>query len=318
MDSFRFDAPDALLLLLLVPALALYLRRRRAPAVRIGSAGPAAEVSRASWRVRARPLLPALRLTAVALLVLALARPQRGEAVARTQGNGIDIVLALDISSSMSLPFARRETRLDAARDVLTRFVRGRTDDRVGLVVFQGSSLTLSPLTTDYDTIAQDVARVDRIGLRDGTGIGVAIGESVNVLRDSAAASRIVILLTDGENNVLQIEPLAAAKIAARLGVRVYTIGVVSRGQNPGGGRLDIDEQSLQAIADVTHGTYNRAEDPAALQQIYDEIDRLEKSRFEDRELTRFDDVAPYFLAAAVAALAVEVALRHSWLRGLA
>ncbi len=317
MDGFRFETPAALLLLLLLPLAAVALRRTRAAATSIGSLA-ALPPQRITWRLRARPLAPALRLGAVALLVFALARPQQGEAVTQTSGNGIDIVLAFDISTSMSLPFAGGRSRLSAAKDVLTHFVQERTGDRVGLVVFQGSTLTLSPLTTDYNVVAQDVGEVDRIRLADGTAIGVAIGESVNLLRDSPAASRIIILLTDGENNGQQIQPLAAARIAEKLGVRVYTVGVVTRGQNPGRQALEVDEASLKAIAEVAHGTYNRAEDPAALQQIYSEIDRLEKSRFEDRTLTRFNDIAPYVLAGAAVLLAIEAGLRHSWLRGLA
>ena len=317
MDAFRFDAPYALLLLLLVPALALYLRAARAtaPVTRVGSIDGAAGARR-TWRVRLQPLLPAMRLGAAALLVIAIARPQRGEATAQTQGNGIDIVLAFDISTSMTLPFSRSATRLDAAKDVLTRFVGGRTNDRVGLVVFQGTSLTFSPPTTDYAAIAQDVRDVDRVHLGDGTAIGVAIGESVDLLRDSPAASRVVILLTDGENNSLQIEPLAAARLAEALGVRVYTVGVVSRGANPQD-VINVDEESLRAISSVTGGTYNRAEDPAALEQIYENIDALEKSRFEDRRVTHFDDVAPYVLAAAAALLAIEMLLRYVPLRRL-
>ncbi|MDP9236251.1 MAG: VWA domain-containing protein [Chloroflexota bacterium] len=317
MDGFRFETPAALLLLVVVPVLWLYLQRRRDPATTFGFIAGGAVAPR-TWRVRAQPLLLALRLLAVALLILAIARPQHGEATTVSEGNGIDIVLAFDISTSMSLPFARGQTRLAAAKSVLSSFVEGRQNDRVGLVVFQGSTLTLSPLTTDYDAIAKDIDGVDRIRLQDGTAIGVAIGESASVMRNSTAASRVVILLTDGENNVQQLEPLAAARIAETLGVRVYTVGVVTRGSNPLGPALGVDEQSLRAIADVTHATYNRAEDPAALQQIYDQIDRLEKSRFQDRILTRFDDIAPYFLAAAVAALVAETSLRNSLLRRLA
>lgn len=316
MDGFRFETPAALLFLLLLPALVAFLYRSRPPATSIGSIA-ALPAFRPTWRLRGQRLLPALRIAAVALLVFALARPQRGEAVARTRGNGIDIVLAFDISTSMSLPFAGGRSRLSAAKDVLTRFVQGRTGDRVGLVVFQGSTLTLSPLTTDYSVVAQDIAEVDRISLADGTAIGVAMGQSVNLLRDSTAASRIVILLTDGENNGLQIQPVAAARIAEKLGVRVYTVGVVTRGRNPGQPATEVDEAALKAIADVAHGTYNRAEDPEALRRIYQEIDQLEKSRFEDRIVMRFDDIAPWLLAAAVALLAAEIALRHSWLRSL-
>jgi Ca-activated chloride channel family protein len=207
---------------------------------------------------------------------------------------------------------------MDAAKDVVSRFVEARTDDRVGLVIFQGSSLTMSPLTTDYDAIAQEVRDAGRVRLKDGTAIGVAIGESVNLLRGSNAASRIVILLTDGENNSTAIQPAVAARIAETLGVRVYTVGVVSRGRNPAQSTLNVDEQSLREIASVTGGAYGRAEDPAALQQIYDNIDQLETSRFQDREFTRFDDIAPYFLAAAAALLALELALRASVFRRLA
>lgn len=316
MDGVRIASPYVLLLLLAVPALAAYVwRGRNAPAgVLVGALGAAA-TARPTWRVRAERLLPVLRLLAVALLVVALARPQRGEASSRTRGEGIDIVLGFDISSSMTQPFARGKSRLQAAQDVLSQFVAARTDDRVGLVVFQGATLTLSPLTTDYRAIAQQVQAASRIRLEDGTAIGVAIGESVNVLRGSNAASRIVILLTDGENNGKAIEPLAAARIAERLGVRVYTVGVVSLGTNPGFSRLNVDEQSLREIAGVTGGTYNRAEDPQALQDIYSSIDRLEKSRFEDERFTRYDEIAPYVLAAVAALLALEMALRYGVLR---
>jgi Ca-activated chloride channel family protein len=266
--------------------------------------------------VRGERALPVLRLLAVALLVVAIARPQRGEAVAQTQGEGIDIVLAFDISSSMSQPFARNRTRLQAATDVLSQFVAARTNDRVGLVAFQGASITMSPLTTDYTALGGMVRTAGRIQLSDGTAIGLAIGESVNLLRSSTAASRVVILLTDGENNVHDIEPGEAARIAERLGVRVYTIGVVTPPAFENfRTSLGVDEQSLKEIAQATGGTYNRAEDPQALQQVYDTIDKLEKSRFADKTVTRFDDIAPYVLAAAAAALALELALRYTLFR---
>lgn len=316
MDGFRFASPYALLLLLAAPVLAAYLwrARRDAAPVRVGALGAAAGARR-TWRVHTEPLLPIVRLLAATLLIFALARPQRGEAASRTQGEGIDIVLGFDISSSMTQPFARGKTRMQAAQDVLSQFVTARTNDRVGLVVFQGASLTLSPLTTDYRAIAQAVQDAGRIHLEDGTAIGTAIGQSVNVLRSSNAASRILILLTDGENNGTTIEPLAAARIAQTLGVRVYTVGVVSLGTNPGFSRLNVDEASLKEIASVTGGAYNRAEDPQALQDIYANIDRLEKSRFEDQRFTRYDELAPYLLAAAAALVALEIALRYGLLR---
>lgn len=316
MDGLRFASPLALLLLLAVPALAAYLYRRRAtrPSVRVGSLATARGVPR-TWRSRAEPFVPAIRLLAIVALVVSLARPQRGETAVTTQGEGIDIVLALDTSSSMSQPFARNRTRLQAAEDVLTRFVNARTRDRVGIVVFRGSSLTLSPLTTDYAALSAGITNANQIRLEDGTAIGVALGESVNLLRGSDATSRIVILLTDGENNAHEIEPLAAARIAQRLGVRVYTVGVVSPGVNPAQSSLEVDEAALREIASIAGGTYNRAENPQALDDIYDRIDMLERSKFEERSFTRYEDIAQYALAAGVALLLIELALRTAVFR---
>lgn len=315
--DLRFADPYLLALLVLLPALAVYAWRARArtTAVAFGSLAGVGPAQR-TWRVRGEGLLPALRLLAVALLVIAIARPQRGEAVSQTQGEGIDIVLAFDISSSMSQPFARNRTRLQAATDVLSQFVAARTNDRVGLVAFQGASITMSPLTTDYNALGGQVRAAGRIQLADGTAIGLAIGESVNLLRGSTAASRVVILLTDGENNVHDIEPGEAARIAERLGVRVYTIGVVTpQAFEAPRTNLGVDEQSLKEIAQATGGAYNRAEDPQALRQIYEKIDKLEKSRFGDKTVMRFDEVAPYVLAAAAALLALELALRYTLFR---
>ena len=317
MDRLRFESPWALVLLFAVVALAISMYRARAQR---GSAMPFASIaaavgSRRTWRVRVEPFLPGLRLLAIAMLVVALARPQRGETAATADGEGIDIVLALDTSSSMSQPFARNRTRLQAAEDVLSRFIDGRTHDRVGVVVFRGSTLTLSPLTTDYAALQAGVANAGSFRLEDGTAIGVALGQSVNLLRGSNAASRIAILLTDGENNAHEIEPLTAARIAERLGVRVYTVGVVSPGDTPARSSLAVDEASLREIARVTGGTYSRAENPQALTDIYAKIDSLERSRFEDSAVTRYDDIAPYVLAAAVALLLLELTLRYSVLR---
>jgi Ca-activated chloride channel family protein len=164
--------------------------------------------------------------------------------------------------------------------------------------------------------IAQEVRDADRLRLKDGTAISVAIGESVNLLRGSTP--RAASSSSDRWRAATAIQPLEAARIAETLGVRVYTVGVVSRGRNPAQSTLNVDEQSLRAIADVTGGTYGRAEDPAALQEIYANIDQLEKSQFEDRGFTAFNDIAPYFLAAAAALLALECALRASLFRRLA
>jgi len=319
MPALRFETPEALLLLPLVAAALLaWARLRLRPAVRIGSASLAAGLP-VTWRQRARYAPALLRALAVASLVVALARPQSGTAATRSSQQGIDIVLAFDVSSSMSQPFARDRSRLDVAEDVLSQFVRSRQRDRVGLVAFQGSSLTMSPLTTDYAAVAEAVRNSGQLRLKDGTAIGVAIGQSVNLLRDSDAASRAVVLLTDGENNVRTIDPLAAARLAESLGVRVYTVGVVSLPPESAveRSRVGVDEQALKQIAEVTGGTYSRAEDPQGLRATYDRIDALERSRLPAGAGRTWREIAPYALAAALAALLLEAGLRASVLRGL-
>jgi Ca-activated chloride channel family protein len=312
----RFADPVLLALLVLLPLLGLYagFTHRQRSSVGFGALGAAAK-PRSTWRVRLERWLVPLRLVAIALLIVALARPQRGEAVTTVRGEGIDIVLAYDVSSSMSQPFARGQSRLEAAERVLTNFVTARGNDRVGLVAFQGASITMSPLTTDYAALAVMVDQSGGLQLTDGTGIGVAIGQSVNELRDSSAASRIVILMTDGENNVATIEPLAAARLAESLGIRVYTIGVVSPGFDRSQSSINVDEESLREIANVTGGTYSRAENPTALEEIYANIDTLEKSRFESTTVMRYDEIAPIVLAVAAVILAVEIVARYGLLR---
>lgn len=318
MDEIRFADAWLLWLLLLLPVLGLlWWWRRPEPGAAIGTAASVAGL-RPTWRTRLEPWLPVLRLAAVALAIVAIARPQRADVATAAEREGIDIVLAYDVSSSMSQPFARQgervESRLDAAERVLTEFVESRQNDRVGLVAFRAVGITMSPLTTEYDALAESVATASGLRLADGTAIGIAIAQSANVLRDSDATSRIVILMTDGENNVDEIEPLAAARLAESLGVRVYTIGVVS----PEPGRrstINVDEASLREIAEVTGGSYSRAENPEALAEIYATIDRLERSRFVGEEIVRLDDIAHWVLAAAIVVLAVEFAARYGILR---
>jgi Ca-activated chloride channel family protein len=317
MGEYRFETPWVLALLVAVPlllALAWPYRRGATGSVRVGQLG-AAHAANPTWRVRLEPALFVLRLAAVAALVLALARPQRGEARTELEGEGIDIVLAYDVSSSMTQPFGGQTTRLEAAEGVLTEFISARENDRVGLVAFQGSSITLSPLTTDYEAVATLAREAGKLQISDGTAIGTALGASVNVLRDSTAASRIVILLTDGENNEGELQPLAAARIAERLGVRVYTIGILATGFQANPARLNVDEESLRRMAEITGGTYGSARDTEALAASYTAIEELEKTRVEGRVFTRYDEWAPYVLAAAAAALALEVALRATIFR---
>ena len=233
------------------------------PAVAVGSITSASR-SRRTWRVRLQPLLPLLRLAAVALFIIALARPQRGEAVSETGGEGIDIVLAYDASSSMTQPFARGQTPPGSGTSP-EAFRRGARERPRGPRRLSRQRPSLSPLTADYAAVSEAVSIAPTIRLDDGTAIGTAMGESINLLRTSDSASKIVILLTDGENNSPTIEPLAAARLAESLNIRVYTIGVVSRSGNRSQSSLNVDETALREIANVTGATYNRAEDPGRI-----------------------------------------------------
>ena len=316
--NVQFASPLAFLLLLAVPSLLLWeLRGPRRPSLRLSSLAAAGALP-ATWRVRLRGLPAALRLAALVLLVFALARPQSGRADALLPREGIDIVLALDTSSSMGTAALGAEPRLAIAQRVLREFVAGREHDRVGLVAFRSRSLVLSPLTLDYDAFGTLVEQADEVNLPDGTAIGLALADALHLLRDSTARSRIVILLTDGENNRPEVEPLTAARIAQALGVRVYTIGVTGGAVPPGQDLpLDVNETALEAIADVTDARYFRATSPDTLAQVYDTIDALERSRVGEERFAAFDELAVYFLAGALALLMAEVLLSTLVLRKL-
>lgn len=309
--TFRFEDPAWLALLALLPLLALLLRRWGAaarPAILFSSTGLAGSLPR-GWRLRLRPLLPALRLAAAALVIVALARPQRGEAQGIVPGEGIDMVLLLDISSSMDQRAGPEGTKLEVAKTVLKEFVRGRESDRIGLVAFQRETYLASPLTLDYRALERIVDDLNSDLLPDGTAIGLAMAEGLNALRESQARSRIMILLTDGENNEELVTPEEAAALAGSLRVRTYAIGF---GQRGGGG---INEEALQQIAEVTGGRYYYAGDADTLRQIYQEIGRLETSRVERDRFTRYRDLAPFLLVPAIGLVLAEVALAATVLR---
>ena len=311
------------LLLTLLPVLAVAFawrwQRRSAPRPTLAVAHLAALAAvrgeRATWRVRLRWLPAALRACAIVLLVIAVARPQRGLATTFVPDDGIDIVLALDISSSMeqltTLPNGRPEpTRLAAARTVLQDFVRSLDGHRVGLVIFKSQSLLMSPLTVDRSAVERTVSTLQTNILADGTAIGLGLAESLNVLRSSDTRSRVVVLLTDGENNAGDITPLQAMQLAKTLGVRVYTIGfVASRGAR------GVDEETLRRIASETGGTYSSAATQAELARTYETISTLERSRVGERRFTRFQEFAPWLAGVAIALLLAEAALRATVLR---
>jgi Ca-activated chloride channel family protein len=307
-----FADPYLLAGLLLLPVVLLIKRR-------IGDGAVPGDFSnigllsgfKPTWRLRYRWVPTLLRAGAIALLVIAIARPQRGLADSELPGQGIDIALVLDTSSSMGSGLGD-ETRLDVAKSVLSEFIAERENDRLGLVIFRSQSLVLSPLTLDYEALDQIVGSVQDVNLDDGTAIGIGLSDALNLLRESRARSRVAILLTDGEQNAGSVQPLEASRIAESLGIRVYTIGVIAEGVRSGGAGVNVDEEALRQMAEVTGGRYFPAESEEALAQIYDSIEELEKSRVGRPQFGAYEELAPYFLAAALLLLALEVGLRST------
>ena len=300
------------LLLLLVPMAAYYVWRTRqgGAALQVSTvAGVAGAPRTARYYLRHLPFV--LRCAALALLVVALARPQDVERLSHTNTEGIDIMLAIDVSGSM-LARDFKPDRITAAKEVAGSFIADRYGDRIGLVAFAGEAFTQSPLTTDQSTLQTLLARIRSGLIEDGTAIGNGLATAINRLRESNAKSKVIILLTDGENNRGEIAPLTAAEIARDQGIRVYTIGVGTRGTAPyptvdffGNptvvqAKVQIDEKILGEIADLTGGRYFRATDNAKLQSIYDEINQLEKSKIEVMEHISYHEL---FLTWALAAL---------------
>ena len=294
-----FHNPHLLwLLTLLLPAAGYYLYRLRkgGAALRISSVAGVLKAPRTvRYYLRHAPFV--LRMAALATLVVALARPQSAEQNTRTNTDGIDIMLALDVSGSM-LARDFRPDRLEAAKEVAGSFISDRYGDRIGLVAFAGEAFTQSPLTTDQGTLQTLLSRIRSGLIEDGTAIGNGLATAINRLRESEAKSKVIILLTDGVNNRGEIAPLTAAEIAKAQGIRVYTIGVGTEGMapypavdiygTPTGGtvmaKVEIDEKTLRSIAEMTGGEYFRATDKAKLKAIYDQINQMEKSKVEVTE----------------------------------
>ena len=314
----HFASPYYLwLLTLLVPMIGYYVWRtlQGGAAIRISSV---AGVVRAPRTVRyyLRHLPFVLRAAAFALIVVALARPQDVEQNVRTNTEGIDIMLAIDVSGSM-LARDFKPDRITAAKEVAGSFIADRYGDRIGLVAFAGEAFTQSPLTTDQSTLQTLLARIRSGLIEDGTAIGNGLATAVNRLRESEAKSKVIILLTDGVNNRGEIAPLTAAEIAKAQGIRVYTIGVGTEGMAPYPAidkfgnitfvnqKVEIDEKTLTAISDMTGGKYFRATDKAKLKAIYDEINQLEKSKVEVTEHISYHEL---YLAWALAALGLLLA----------
>lgn len=317
------------LLLLLIPMIGWYVYKlRKSQASLQVSSTEAFEVAGAtSWKVYLRHVPFALRTLAIALLIVVLARPQSTDSWQNSTTEGIDIVMAMDISTSM-LAEDLKPNRLEAAKDVAASFINGRQNDNIGLVVFAAESFTQCPLTIDHGVLLNLFKDIQPGIIQDGTAIGLGLANAVSRIKDSQAKSKVIILLTDGVNNTGEIAPVTAAEIAKTFGIRVYTIGVGTQGEAPypiptafgiqcQNIPVEIDEQVLKQIASTTGGQYFRATDNASLKEIYSEIDQMEKTKISVQEFSKKQEEYKNWALIVFALLLVEVLLRNTLLRNI-
>jgi Ca-activated chloride channel family protein len=333
MTTLHFANPELLWLLLLLPILAFWLGRRgKKAAIEFSSASIARQVARET-RSRIGGWMPFLRLLALGFLIAGLARPQLGHGTTEVETSGIDMVLAIDVSGSMqALDFTlngQPADRLDVVKSVVSKFIESRPNDRIGIVAFGGAPYLVSPLTLDHDWLQQNLDRVQLGMVEDGTAIGSAIATSVNRLRGQASKSKIIVLLTDGMNNAGKVQPLIAAEAAKALGIKIYCVGAGTEGSAPFpmtnafGQRViqmmkvDIDEETLQKIAEETGGAYFRATDTNSLKNIYSEIDRLEKTTHSIKKFSSYEELFAWALLPALFFLGAEFTLAGTWYRRL-
>lgn len=325
--DITFAYKPFLLLLAIIPLLAAwYIWKQRDYSADIRFAHSAfVQGVRKSFRLRLLHLPFVLRMLVMALLIVALARPQSSSRSQDVSVEGIDIMIALDISGSM-LAEDFRPNRLEAAKQTALEFIDMRPTDRLGMTVFSGESFTLCPLTTDHVLLKELASGVKTGMVEDGTAIGDGLATALNRLRESQAISKVVILLTDGINNAGVIDPLTAAEIASVYGIRVYTIGVGSKGsvpypfQTPLGVQyrqveIPVDEELLQQMAEMTGGSYYWADSQNKLQEIYEDIDQLERTRIDVTEYTRKTDEYLPLVLLAFLLMGLELVLRNTWLK---
>jgi Ca-activated chloride channel family protein len=330
----QFAHPWLLLLLLLIPLLAWLKGRRGAPPAFVYSSVQLVRAMQNIHRSRFGGFLGSLRWLALALCIVAVAQPRLAKSTTEVKASGVDIAVALDLSGSMiSEDFevrGERVNRFNMARQVLKSFIDKRPNDRIGLVLFASQAYVGTPLTLDHDFLQANLERLE-IGAIDqnSTAIGDGLATAVNRLRDLKAKSKIVILMTDGQNNSGKLAPLLAAEAAKSLGVKVYTVGIGMRGQAPMPARdmfgrkvyqmvpVDIDEDTLQKVAGMTGGKYYRADNAEKFKQIYDEIDKLEKTEASVKKYTQFTELFPWFVAAGLAMLLIEFVLAQTAFRRL-
>lgn len=323
MLNITFANPYLFLLLIPVTALVVWYIFRNGKmhaTIRVSALDPV--IKQSSWKVKFRHFIYVLRIIALVLIIIVLARPQSKNSQKNSRTEGIDIVIAMDISSSM-LAKDFTPDRLEASKEVATQFISGRSSDRIGLVVFSGESFTQCPLTTDHAVLINLFKDIECGMIEDGTAIGMGLATAVTRLKDSDAKSKVIILLTDGVNNTGSVAPVTAAEIAKAFGIRVYTIGVGTIGKALGPVMTDfglqfdyvpveIDEPILKQIAGDTGGKYFRATDNAKLRSIYAEIDKLEKSKIEYTDFTKRNDEYFAILLIAALLLAFEVLARFT------
>jgi Ca-activated chloride channel family protein len=335
LDQFgiHFVHPWLLLLLLVVPVLAL-LRGQRGPrpSIIFSSLDPIRSLGREALS-KAGSLLTALFFLALSALIIALAQPQLGRTLSHVEASGIDIMVLLDVSRSMlTEDFSvghDRASRLEAIKQVTQKFIDGRPNDRIGIVAFAARPYLVSPLTLDHDWLLENLERV-KIGLvEDGTAIGSAIASGCNRLRDKQAKSKVIILLTDGDNNAGKISPETAAEAAKTLGVKLYAIGAGTNGiapypfADPFGRtvyqniKVEFNEEGLKKVAEISAGEFHRATDTRSLEAIYAQIDKMEKSTVELTQYRQYRDLFPWCLTAGFGLLAVEMAMGETFWRRL-
>lgn len=324
-----FASPDYFYLLLFIPAIVVWYVfrfRKSQPSIRVSSILPFLKISRGNktWLFHG---LFVLRMISMVLIIIALARPQSTSSHNDINVEGIDIVMAMDISGSM-LAQDFTPNRIEAAKEVGIDFIKGRPDDRIGLVVFSGESFTQCPLTTDHNVLINLYRELHSGMIDDGTALGDGLATAVNRLKESKTVSKVIILLTDGVNNMGSVDPVSAAEIAKLYGVRVYTIGVGTQGyapipvQTPFGTQIQnmevqIDEPLLERIAQMTGGKYFRAINRAALVEIYKEIDRMEKSKIDVTEFRKKSEEFMPWAFTGMLLLILELLLRYTVFRRL-
>lgn len=331
--SLSFAHPWFLLLLLVLPVLAWLKGKAGRPSAFVYSSVGLVKNIIGINRSSVGRMLVRFRWVALAFLLAAVARPRLGEGHAKIHASGIDIVIAIDLSGSMAAEDFELKgepaSRLAIAKDVLRQFVQKRTGDRLGLVAFAGRAYIASPLTLDHEFLLQNLERLNIGTLEDGTAIGSAISAGANRLREIQAKSKILVLMTDGQNNAGKVPPITAAEAAQALGIRIYTVGIGSRGiarvpyVNVFGQKayveqkVDIDEEVLTKIAQMTGGKYFRGHDTATLRKIYEEIDKLEKTEVEVKKYQRYRELYPWFILAGLVILLLEIILSNTVWRKL-